>query len=282
MSQLTANFLLVTLQYAELRHCTNVKHANSLIAWSTCNEIAVRWPCQSLDSVFMLMPIQHISFLYVQRIGYPTALKAQCPSAEPRTWWECPCFLTQGDLWWDAILRILHPIRGLRRNFNIALANRKYQNPTSEHTFSPTFLERPYANGWIITSSRKSPIIRAEAQPPNSFPMPIPCRQIVHVGLEVLYYAALIGRSQVSPWMSEWNSTYCGIVCLEDRLEVESEPIPKRELSTCWAGEHTSTFGCPLWHRSLVKGIAGDAVTDRDNIDRTTNFIRWCVHKLRA
>jgi hypothetical protein len=60
----------------------------------------------------------------------------------------------------------------------------------------------------------------------------IPRRQIVHVGLKIFYNAALVCRSQVRPRVCKRNRTNSGVVRLEDRLEVESEPIPEGEFST--------------------------------------------------
>ena len=53
-----------------------------------------------------------------------------------------------------------------------------------------------------------------------------PLRQVVHVGLEVLDDAGLVRGRQVVTRMAEFEGANCGVVRLEDGLEVEGEAVP--------------------------------------------------------
>jgi hypothetical protein len=61
--------------------------------------------------------------------------------------------------------------------------------------------------------------------------MAIPCCQIVHVRLKVLYDTALVRGRKIRSRVCERNCSNGCVVGLEDRLEVESQPIPESELS---------------------------------------------------
>ena len=46
--------------------------------------------------------------------------------------------------------------------------------------------------------------------------------------------------------MAELEGADCGVVRLEDGLEVEGQAVPQRKLATRGAGEDASGFWCPL------------------------------------
>lgn len=103
---------------------------------------------------------------------------------------------------------------------------------TSEHPLFPALLKRPYPDSRIIARSSKSAIIWTEAQPTDGFTVALPCRQVVHVRLEVLDDSALVGGRKVKPRMRELHRTHSAVVCLQDGLEVECQAVPERELAT--------------------------------------------------
>ena len=49
--------------------------------------------------------------------------------------------------------------------------------------------------------------------------------------------------------MAEFEGANCGVVRLEDGLEVEGQAVPQRKLATRGAGEDASCFGSPLKSR---------------------------------
>ena len=58
-----------------------------------------------------------------------------------------------------------------------------------------------------------------------------PGRQVVHVRLEVLDDATLVGRRKVRPGMRELKCPHSGIVGLKNGREVEGQAIPECEFS---------------------------------------------------
>lgn len=76
--------------------------------------------------------------------------------------------------------------------------------------------------------------------------MSLPRRQIVHIRLEILDDAGLVGRGEVGPGVCELHGTDGGVVRLKDGLEVEGETVPEGEFTGGGAGEDASGFGGPL------------------------------------
>lgn len=56
--------------------------------------------------------------------------------------------------------------------------------------------------------------------------MRVPCGDVVHVGLEVLDHAVVVGGDQVAARVVVAEGSDGGVVCLEDGLEVEGEAVP--------------------------------------------------------
>ena len=63
---------------------------------------------------------------------------------------------------------------------------------TCQYTFLPLLLEGPYPHGRIITGGREPPIVWTETQRSDGLAMTIPSCQVVHVGLEIFDYSALV------------------------------------------------------------------------------------------
>jgi hypothetical protein len=71
-------------------------------------------------------------------------------------------------------------------------------------------------------------------------------------------------------------------VCLKDRLKVECEAVPERELSTSRAREHAPGFWRPLSRVEKVdleikqdaQGRREENWTSRDDVHRTSDFVR--------
>lgn len=61
--------------------------------------------------------------------------------------------------------------------------------------------------------------------------MRLPRRQVVHIRLEVLHDPRLVCTRQIRAGVRERDRADGGVVCLQDRLEVEGESIPEGELS---------------------------------------------------
>lgn len=73
-----------------------------------------------------------------------------------------------------------------------------------------------------------------------------PRRQIIHVRLEVLDDAALVRRGKVRARVRELHRAHGAVVRLQDRLEVEGQAVPERELAGLRAGQDAPCFGRPL------------------------------------
>jgi hypothetical protein len=72
-----------------------------------------------------------------------------------------------------------------------------------------------------------------------------------------------------------------GVVCLEDGLEVEGEPVPEGELPACGTGEDTSAFGCPLCVFVVnLSWVGGEQEgTYYDDVDGASDLVRRRVHE---
>ena len=112
----------------------------------------------------------------------------------------------------------------------------------------------------------------------------MPGCQVVHVRLEVLDDAALIGRGEVGAGMGEGHCADGAVVCLEDGFKVEGEAVPECKLSAGRACKHPATLGCPLrwallgYHDTGRQGVT----TYHDNVYWTSYFVRGGVHELGA
>lgn len=65
---------------------------------------------------------------------------------------------------------------------------------TCENALNSTFLKGPYPDTGVVTGSRKTAIIWTKAETSDCFPRggALPCRQIIHVGFEVLDDSTLV------------------------------------------------------------------------------------------
>jgi hypothetical protein len=164
-------------------------------------------------------------------------LREQSLFADPRILSGYPYCQKQEDPLSDAILRTWRPIHDLDNDKWVAYFHPTDVKLTSQYAFYSTFSKWPYSYTWVITSSCKSFVIRTETKPSNSFARwwPLPCRQVVHIGFEILDDTTFVCRREIRPRMSETHGTYCWIMGLQDGLEVEREAIPKCEFTTCRA-----------------------------------------------
>ena len=78
--------------------------------------------------------------------------------------------------------------------------------------------------------------------------MTLPCRQVVHVGLEVLDDTALVCRSKESSRVRKLHRSDGGIVRLQDGLEVEGQAVPQCELPARRPRQYAPRLWRPL-HR---------------------------------
>ena len=66
----TADFFFVTFENPKFLHSSDIEYSNCLISRGTCNEISIRRPRKSLDSIFVLMSAHRISRNTYQKILY--------------------------------------------------------------------------------------------------------------------------------------------------------------------------------------------------------------------
>lgn len=62
--------------------------------------------------------------------------------------------------------------------------------------------------------------------------MPLPSRQIIHIGLEVFDNSGLVCGCEVGTRVTELEGADGAVVGLENGFEVEGETIPKSEFAT--------------------------------------------------
>ena len=72
---------------------------------------------------------------------------------------------------------------------------------------------------------------------------------VVHVVLEVLDDAALIGTEDPRTGLAVEQCADRMVMCLKDRLEVEREAVPEGELARLRAGQQAASLGSPLCAR---------------------------------
>ena len=92
-----------------------------------------------------------------------------------------------------------------------------------------------------------------------------PCREVVHVGLEILDDPRLVCGRDVGAGMVEGQRADGGIVRLQDGFKVERQPVPSREFPTRGTGQYAAT----LW-RSL------GATLGREQTDETRTKCMNC------
>lgn len=115
-----------------------------------------------------------------------------------------------------------------------------------EHALFAALGEGPHAHGRVVARSGEPCIVRRETEPAHGLPMCRPCSQVVHVRLEVLDDAGLVGRRDVGACVVEGQRADGGVVRLENGLEVEGEAVPCCEFPACGACQYPPALRRPL------------------------------------
>lgn len=115
-----------------------------------------------------------------------------------------------------------------------------------KNTLLTALRERPDAHGRVVTGCGEACVVWRETKSAYGFAMGRPRREVVHVGLEILDDSRLVCRRNVRSGMVEGQCADGRIVCLQDCLKVERQPIPGCELPTRGTRQYPATFWCPL------------------------------------
>ena len=116
----------------------------------------------------------------------------------------------------------------------------------SKDTFLTTLRKGPNAHGRVVAGRGETLVVWREAEPANGLAMGRPRGEVVHVRLEILYDSGLVCGRDVGASMVEGQCSDGGIVGLQDRLEIERQPVPCCELPTCRTGQYAATLWRPL------------------------------------
>jgi hypothetical protein len=116
----------------------------------------------------------------------------------------------------------------------------------SQDPFLPTFCKRPDAYGRVVAGRCEAFIVGRETESTYGLSVCGPRGEIIHVGLEILDDAGLIGGRDVGAGVVEGQRAYGGVVRLEDGFKVEREPVPGRELPARGTRQYAATFWRPL------------------------------------
>ena len=106
---------------------------------------------------------------------------------------------------------------------------------SGKHALFAALGEGPHAHGRVVARSGEPCVVWRETEPAHGLPMCRPRSQVVHVRLEVLDDAGLVGRRDVGACVVEGQRADGGVVCLENGLEVEGEAVPCCEFPACGA-----------------------------------------------
>jgi hypothetical protein len=87
--------------------------------------------------------------------------------------------------------------------------------------FLPTFRKRPDAHGRVVAGRGETLVVWRETESTYGLSVCGPRGEIIHVGLEILNDAGLIGGRDVGAGVVEGQRAYGGVVRLEDGFEVE-------------------------------------------------------------
>ncbi len=112
--------------------------------------------------------------------------------------------------------------------------------------FLAALRKRPNAHGRVVTGSGEPFVIGRKTESTYGFAMCRPGGEIVHVWLEILDDSGLVCGRDVGAGVIEGECTDGGIVCLQDRLKIECQPVPCRELPTRRTGKYAAALGRPL------------------------------------
>lgn len=152
-----------------------------------------------------------------------TRLTESAPYGGPRILSGCLCCQTLASLSLDATRHISHPNHDLHRTFSLHCTIDRLEfsqalQHTGQHSLLRSCLEIPELDGLIITRSSKALIVRTEGNTSNGFSMAVPHDQVVHVWLEILDYARLVGGNQVRTVVGELKGANRSVVRLEKRM----------------------------------------------------------------
>ena len=117
---------------------------------------------------------------------------------------------------------------------------------TRKDAFLSTLGERPDAHGRVVAGCGEALVVRRETETTHGFSMCGPCREVVHVGLEVLDDPRLVCGRDVGAGVVEGQRADGGIVRLQDGFKVERQPVPSREFPARGTGQYAATLWRPL------------------------------------
>lgn len=105
--------------------------------------------------------------------------------------------------------------------------------------------EVPHSHRTIVRAGGELVVGRTEADRSNGLLVRLEHFHVVHVALPVLHVARVIASHHPGIVSTPDHRANSGVVCLQNRLEVERQTVPQGELATAGSGYQSSTLGCP-------------------------------------